>query len=204
MTTKSLLHSSLLDNQYYNSMLVGNEGYEPPLVPIDTYELIQTEILSTNTASVVFDLTSYSSSDYSMLQIRGNAGTTRPNANNDPLRIRYNADGGNNYIQSGLLWDQDYSTRPYGALGSSQVVSAMLVDGKTNTAFVVDIARPFDDDTFKHSKSRSGNMITFKHVSYDTAIWRNTDRINTITIESFTGNSMRANSRFSIYGLRGA
>jgi hypothetical protein len=30
MTTKSLLHSSLLDNQYYNSMLAGNPKYEVP------------------------------------------------------------------------------------------------------------------------------------------------------------------------------
>lgn len=30
MTTKSLLHSSLLDNQYYTSMLVGNQPYQLP------------------------------------------------------------------------------------------------------------------------------------------------------------------------------
>ena len=65
MTTKSLLHSSLLDNQYYTSMLVGNDAYEP-----STEDILAEVVLASSQASVTFSSLDTLAAGYQHLQIR--------------------------------------------------------------------------------------------------------------------------------------
>ena len=65
MTVKSLKHSSLTDNVFYRSMLVGNTAYKP-----SDEDVLAEEILTSSQASVTFSGLDTLAAGYRHLQIR--------------------------------------------------------------------------------------------------------------------------------------
>jgi hypothetical protein len=170
------------------------------------YELISTTILGSAQSSVVFDVSSYTST-YKHLQIRVVTRTDR-GANEDILGIRFNGDTGSNYITHLL-----YGTGSTVASGSSfsggphtYIYSGFTAAGNnTANAFsghVVDLLDPYS--TSKNTTMRqffgqpAGNLV-----GLFSGLWRNTAAVSSITLFPAIGSNFNSTSRFSLYGIKG-
>lgn len=203
MTTKSLLHSSLLDNLYYNSMLVGNTAYEPP-----AFELLQTTDLSSAQAVVSFsNLDTQYASDFTHLQLRMHS-RTDGSSTEESLLITFNGDTASNYA-----WHFHFSngTSQFGNNGLNQTgiyPFATLGGGATAThqaAHIIDILDAFSTNKFSTTRSFAGHNPdphgTGNKVSIGHGVWKNSAAISSISLDSSAAN-WASGSRFSLYGRR--
>ena len=171
-----------------------------------SYDLLETEILTTTTASVTFsDLNSTYGADYQHLQIRF-TGRSNKSGDNDNFQIRINGDSGSNYSAHRLQADgSSFTTSGY----SNQTImyNAGVLPAATSTAnafagAVVDILDPFE--TTKYTTARSFSGSTSKTlVALTSGLWMNTAAVTSIELDVLTGNWITG-SRFSLYGLRSA
>lgn len=203
MSIKSLSHSSLLDNQYYRSMLVGNEAYSPP-----PFELLQTTTLSASQASVTFsNLDTQYSSDFTHLQIRMQS-RTDGGAGEEAVFVNFNGDVGANYAWH--FWFSN-GTGQYGSNGvnTTFIYPFASLGGAATTnyysAHVIDILDAFSTNKFSTTRSISGHNPdphgTGNKVSIGHGVWKNTAAISSITIDNSAANWV-SGSKFSIYGRR--
>ena len=204
MAIKSLSHSSLTDNRFYRSMLVGNTAYEPL---ISDYDLLETETLPSSQATITFNnLTTNYASTYRHLQLRILARTDRTGAHNEPIQLFVN---GSN---SGYNYQQLYGAG--GAPGSTAAAdeSKMLIsEGATSAssvaysfgASVIDIYDAFNSNKHKTFRSLNGYRETnYGIVSLYSGVWRNNAAIDSLLLDPLIGGNFLANSRFSLYGLK--
>lgn len=203
MTTKSLLHSSLLDNLYYNSMLVGNEAYEP-----GAFYHLETVVLSASAASLSFtNLVSTYGSDFTHLQIRG---TSRSNRGSDSgaTGMRFNGDSGTNYTR-GELYTTGTTPTTYYLTGQdftqfSYYLAANASPTSNVTAASVDLLNAFDTSKNTTIRGSFGHYSsTNKVISLTNGLWANTAAIDTIEIfDRFS--TLKPDTRFSLYGWKAA
>jgi hypothetical protein len=170
-----------------------------------TYELIETQILGSDQASITFSSLSTYSATYKHLQIRLAARTTRSGFSGGNVAIRFNADTGTNYAQHGLFG----TTSSRGSFGSSSAnfglagwVAAATATSNQFGASVVDILDPYatKNKTVRSLSGNSGGADT--QVRLMSSAWLDTTSVTSITILGDGGNLV-SGSRFSIYGLRG-
>lgn len=207
MTTKSLLHSSLLDNQYYTSMLAGNTAYEPA----KEFELLQTVDLTSNQASVTMTgLDQFS--NYKNLQLRISARTLR-NSWVDSLLVRVNGDTGGNGVHwittnrySGTLDAEGYS----GQNGIIGFAGTMLTDYAADTnawgLAIVNILNPYDTGTGMHFMEISAGMDDASGrtqvISLGSSSMQNTSPLSELYFTGYSGGfSLKSGSRISLYGI---
>jgi len=176
---------------------------------VPDYELISTNLITTNTSSVTFDVSSLAST-YKHLQIRA---TGRQSASFVLLGVRMrlgspSVDSGSNYAEH-FLKGQNGSVTSYG--GAS--ISAFDVSYDTGAsasanifgAAVIDILDPFS--TTKNTTVRSlagvyAGTGTSHAVTLFSGHWRNTAAVQTIQLIP-AGSNFVSGSRFSIYGIKG-
>jgi hypothetical protein len=176
-------------------------------VALSDYELIETQILGSAQASVVFSSLGTYSSTYKHLQIRATVRTNR-GANEDILGIRFNGDTGSNYVTH-LLYGTGSSVaagETFSGGPSTYIYSAFTAAGSnTANAFsghVVDLLDPYS--TTKNKTIRqlfgqpAGNLV-----GLFSGLWRNTNAISSITLFPAIGTTLNATSRFSLYGTKG-
>jgi hypothetical protein len=166
--------------------------------PAEAYELISTQVLSSTTSSVTF---SSIPQDFKHLQIRFTALASTSNGTRS-LRIRYNNDSGANYnshyiFNSGSLVNSSYSSSS--ALVGYQVWPDPSAAGNS-IVDILDYSSSSKNKTHRYFYGVYGTQI---RVEFGSGLWRNTDAITSFTIEQFTGYSMQAGSRFSLYGIKG-
>jgi hypothetical protein len=189
MTVKSLTRSSLVNNRWYENMLVGNAAYVPP----GTYELIETVIVpSGGQAAVTFsNLNTSYGSIYKHLQIRGvHIGTGGSN------RITFNSDTAGNYSESQLYGDG--ASVPSNGNANTSSIYLGAISTTDQIAFITDILDSFNTSKNKTVRTIAGGGLNGTY--FRSGGWRSTAAINSITITS--PGTFSQNTRISLYGMR--
>jgi hypothetical protein len=175
-----------------------------------TYELIQTQILGSATSSVVFDVSSFSST-YNHLQIRSISKSNFSGSWAEGFDIRFNSDSATNY-SSHLLFGTGSAVQSGSAVSSTAILN-ILTRGAELAAnplvfgpVVVDILDAYSTTKNKTTRAFSGTITgttAQNQVRLSSGLWRNTASITSITITPNSATSWVTGSRFSIYGIKG-
>jgi hypothetical protein len=165
------------------------------------YELIETQILGSSQASVVFSSLATYSSTYKHLQIRVAARSTR-SATTDGIDLRINADTGANYSLH-LLQGTGTAVSSYGEANTNLIYCGDIPAASTTAnsfgALVIDILDCYSTTKNKTAKALSGYTSL---IGLYSGHRRNTESTTSLTVQTRTG-SLATGSRFSLYGIRG-
>jgi hypothetical protein len=180
-------------------------------VAAGSYDLIETYILGSSQASVVFSSLGDYSSTYKHLQIRYTAKSDRSSGDgNDAMIMRLNSDSGSNYNSHILLGDGSSVGSGYesGNLTSMDYSYIAGTGGNISGGYgfgVMDFLDAYSTTKFKTRRALWGNSLggSYKVVGLSSGLWRNTNAISTITFLPRYGTNLVAGSRFSLYGIKG-
>ena len=168
---------------------------------LDSYELIETQILGSNQASITFSNLGDYASTYKHLQIRSVA---KSGTSNSAIFLYFNADEASNYN-----WHSLVGTGSAVESGAAAPFAGIFIAGlppSSVTGFngsVCDILDPYSTTKNTTLRSFAGNVEgEFRGVVLYGGAWRNTAAITSIKLGS-GGGILAANSRFSLYGIRG-
>jgi hypothetical protein len=169
------------------------------------YELIETQILGSNQASVIFSSLGTYSSTYKHLQIRLLGRQTLAAGGQGDIYVRFNADSSSNYARHFLQGNGSTVTSGATANNSFALGGQAPYNNETTGAFggsVIDIL-----DAYSTTKNKTIRALSGSHSSNAPVIqlasghWRNTASITSITLSLF--DIWLTGSRFSLYGLKG-
>jgi hypothetical protein len=185
-------------------MLAGNTK-----VSYGAYDLLETEILTGSQGEITFSSLGDYSSDYKHFQIRIAARSIRSSTSSD-FYLRFNADTGANYAQHYMRGDG--SAMESAALQTSGTQGVRVYQGLTGAtsgtgtyaASVIDILDPFDTNKNTTIRVLTGFTGAINRVLLESGLWMNTDAITSITFDEYYGSSFAADTRISLYGLKGA
>lgn len=182
----SKITSSGLAGDKYNVMTAGNNYYEP----------LASTLVGTATTTVTL---SNIPQGYKDLQIRG---MTLGSVTAQDVKLQFNSDTATNYS---IHYTQGNGTAASAAGLASQTYIEIGITGTTTSpsVFITDILDYTNTNKNKtvrswlgYDNNGSGYAIFFS------GLWRSTAAITSITLTAFSGN-FNANSRFSLYGLKG-
>lgn len=169
----------------------------------NTFEVLETSVLSGNATSVTFsNLNTNYGSTYQHLQIRMATRSDRPTGSNTDINLVINSDTGSNYA-----FHQLYRTTGLGAAGSAsqtriylgptaQPASGTSVFG----SMIVDILDPFE--TTKYTTVRTQGGFATGALMITSGLWMNTNAVASLQIICEPSNNFVQGSRFSLYGMR--
>jgi hypothetical protein len=169
------------------------------------YELIETQILGSNQASVIFSSLGTYSSTYKHLQIRLLGRQTLAAGGQGDIYVRFNADSSSNYARHFLQGNGSTVTSGATANNSFALGGQAPYNNETTGAFggsVIDIL-----DAYSTTKNKTIRALSGSHSSNAPVIqiasghWRNTASITSITLSLF--DIWLTGSRFSLYGIKG-
>jgi hypothetical protein len=166
------------------------------------YELIETQILGSAQASVVFSSLGTYSSTYKHLQIRYVTRAT-VNADRDPIVMRFNADTGSNYAHHQLFTN---GSGPFSEAFTSQTrmrvgeVTGANPSGTIFGASVVDILDPYSTTKNKTVRAFTG---TQSFTALFSGVYLSTSSTTSLTLLPSSASNFVAGSRFSLYGIKG-
>jgi hypothetical protein len=176
-----------------------------------SFDLLESQVLGSTTASVTFSSLSSYASTYQHLQLRILARHT--SSNGYPLSeidLQFNGDTASNYSIHGLVGDGG-SVTSYGATNTTIARIGYFTSAQATTgayaATVLDILDPFETTKYKTLRSLTGVHQSFDGTDPDRAIallsgsWRNTNAVTSLTLFR-TALSFASGSRFSLYGIR--
>lgn len=168
-----------------------------------SFDLLETQVLTSSAASVTFSSLSTYAADYQHLQIRMLTRSSQSVAASGSTGIRFNSVGSGQY-SSHILKGTGSSVLSE-AFTSQDYMFSYLTYGSSATAnafgpWVIDILDPFE--TSKNTTIRSiGGLPEIRLMS---GAWINTSAVTSIEIDMRDGHSFVTGSRFSLYGLRKA
>jgi hypothetical protein len=166
------------------------------------FELISTTLISSNTASVVFDVSSFAST-YKHLQIRATARSGQT-VSGEYINVRLN--GATSYWHHGLEGNGS-SVTSYGASTTSMAMAQVARGDSTASSFgagVIDILDPFSTTKNKTLRGLGGIAISgTTNIALRSGSWASTDAVTSITCLPFSADNWVSGSRFSLYGIRG-
>lgn len=180
---------------------------QPGNLSVLAYDSIATTTVGAGGSSTI----SFSSipSTYKHLQLRYLARDTTGVADITGIVLRFNSDSGSNYTRHYLLSD---GGGPYGGVSGSTtyINGGLVVSGGTAASIfataVIDILDYSDTNKYKTYKVLSGaetNSTSPKgYIDYESALWRSTSAVSSITITLATGNYAQY-SQFALYGIKG-
>jgi hypothetical protein len=201
MPIKRLSQSGLLTFEKYSSMLAGNPGYIPP-----AFELLQSEILTTDTTVVFSNINSTYGSTYKHLQLRMSVRSDRANTG-DILTLTVNNDStAGNYAYHGLSGGTLFgnTTSSWAENQNRYAVTYVQASSDPANAFsgiVMDILDPFITTKFTSFRSFFDGAYD-RQVVLQSMLWKNTAAIDSISLAPGIGTNWKQGSRFSLYGLR--
>jgi hypothetical protein len=173
--------------------LAGSGGVE------GDFELISTTLITSNTPSVTFDVSTLAST-YKHLQIRATARSNQ-SASAEFLNVRFN--GATSYWQHGLEGNGS-SVTSYGSSATSMAMALMANSAATASAFgggVVEILDPFS--TTKNKTVRGFGGLGSTNIALRSGSWSSTSAVTSITCLPFSADNWVSGSRFSLYGIKG-
>jgi len=177
-----------------------------------SFDLLETQVLGSDTASVTFSSLSGYSGTYQHLQLRILTRTNRGGADSDPVILQFNADTGSNYTRHGMGgYNFGGSSGLYTNAGTSQtslfLAEAMPVSSSTANVFgaiVTDILDPFETTKKKTVRSLNGMNAAWSSVELRSGAWLSSSAVSSIVIKPLVGSNLVTGSRFSLYGLKAA
>lgn len=201
MTNKSLLRSSLVNNRWYETMLVGNAGYVPP-----TYEWLQTQALTSAGTITFSNLNSAYAGTYQHLQLRMVVQSTRASSL-DSIRITFNGDTAANYSFHFMQGGNPSTVTSSSGANSSNIFGGYIPGVSNSTSWspsIMDIFDAFETTKNKTTRSLTGQVDpNWQLTTLCSGSWRNTSALNSISIFPEIGPNFSIGSRVSLYGIRG-
>ena len=168
------------------------------------FDLLETTLISTNTASVTFsNLNNYS--DYKHLQLRIAARISQTSSA-DFLYLRFNGDSGANYAYH-LLEGTGSSVGSSGQSSETQVpLARVAVNYSTDNAniFSASVSEILDfSNSSKNTtvRSLSGVSSAFPKIALSSMLWNSTAAVTSFEVYRPSFNLL-AGSRFSLYGIK--
>ena len=170
-----------------------------------SFDLLETTLISTNTASVTFsNLNTYS--DYKHLQIRSTVRGGLAVSGRGEYRLRFNSDSTGPYAEHELFG----SGSSVGSNGDGTVGAGFRrlgIVGSTSTANSY-VAQVIDILDFSNSSKNTTvrifnglNVADVSRVQLASGLWVNTAAVTSITLDS-DGWNFASGSRFSLYGVK--
>lgn len=158
-----------------------------------TYAQIATYTVPSATASYTF--TSIPDT-YTDLVLVGDCLST--NGGGVGLSVQFNSDTGNNYLQVGY-YSNGLGSSSNNSFNSGDKIYVALVDNTERSGFKTDILNYSSTATFKNTLSHGGQL---NYLSGYVGMWKNsTDKINSIKILCDGGSTIKADSKFALYGI---
>lgn len=148
-------------------------------------------------------------STYKHLQMRYIARDTTATNDVSGIVLRFNSDSGTNYTRHYLIGDGS-SASAGAATNSTSIVGGLVVGGgMTASAFaaaIIDVLDYTDTNKYKTYRVLTGNSTnsstTKDYVDFESALWRSTSAVTSITITLPSGNYAQY-SHFALYGIKG-
>jgi hypothetical protein len=171
-----------------------------------SYDLLATQVLVSSAASVTFSSLSTYASTYKHLQIRYTEFYT---ADGFSSTMQFNADTAANYSSHGL-YGQGSSVSSAASTGATYMLYNHFAIGHTSstntrTVGVIDILDAFNTTSNKTIRSFGGQVAPSTNLIFlHSGSWRNTAALTQITLGVNGAPQFAANSRFSLYGIKGA
>lgn len=205
---RSLTRSTLNNEVWYQSMLVGNEAYDP-----SAFDLLETTVLAVDTASVTFsNLNNYSK--YKHLQLRIVGKDSFASSSQSYLWMRFNgvATGlpySHHYLYS---WSDNGTARSIASFGNNQIEIWTALASTTGTNVysgaiidILDFSNANKNTTIQClAGADRGDSGGLANISLTSGFWNNTAAVTSIFLSSGVGGAnLRAGSRFSLYGVKG-
>jgi hypothetical protein len=171
------------------------------------FEQIATTVLGSATSSVTFDVTGLGST-YKHLQLRFVARSNRSESDTYAY-LRFNSDTTANYSSHRLFGNG--STVASGNFTGSYpngIIEPSFTAGSSPANIfgsgVIDILDPFSSSKNKTTRSLSGyrDGVNDPRIHLMSGNWRSTSVVTSVTMTDIFG-SFIANSRFSLYGIKG-
>lgn len=191
----SAARSLVSGKKWYRNISAGNPLYSE-------MELISTTVVgSGGVSSVTF---SSIPSSFKHLQVRYTGRSTLA-AGVDNLAFTFNGDSGSNYSSHSLYGDgagvySNAFTSNVAMYIPSQFAAGSVTAGSFSSG-VIDILDYTSTSKNKTTRTLNGYMGTSGLVSLVSSCWRSTSAITSITF--VTSANLAANSRFSLYGIKG-
>jgi hypothetical protein len=173
-----------------------------------TYELIETAIVSgSSTSSVVFSNLGNYSSTYKHLQVRLVARAGRA-LQNEPLYMSFNGVGGTSYATHAIAGNgSGFFVEGYASLSSIErvgIIAGSTAETNNFGATVIDILDAFSTTKKKTTRALGGVApASGAIVGLYSGLFNSTASTTSLTFTNFSGTAFLANSRFSLYGIRG-
>ena len=164
------------------------------------YELISTSLITTNTASIVFDVSTFGST-YKHLQIRYAGRSTRADQDS-VIDVKFNSTSTsyrNHYLQGNGSTASSSTATERWIFGIAAANASANIFGSG----VIDILDPFSSS--KNTTVRTLNGIytgSYNRIFLQSLGWFDTATVTSITLADGFG-SFVAGSRFSLYGIKG-
>jgi len=168
-------------------------------------EPIATNLLSSGVADFTF---TNIPQGYKHLQIRFIARTARASFQDDNMAMQLNGDTGTNYAYHQLSGEGSAASASAVTTNADMRVGRLTAATANAANFgvgVIDILDYSNVNKFKTLRTLSGNEFNGSGtITLFSGLWQNTAGITSIRLFSQTGsNNLQANSRFSLYGIRG-
>lgn len=174
-------------------------------VAAGSFDLLETQVLSSSAASVTFSGLSAYAADYQHLQIRAVARTNRA-ANGDTGNLAINgittSSYGRHYLQgngstvsSDAILSQPNSNNLYALVGNNATAN-------TFTGIVIDILDPFENTKSTTYRALSGQAANENLIRLGSGSRYTAESVTSITLSAI--GSFVQYSRFSLYGVKGS
>ena len=170
---------------------------------LGSYDLLETYILGSSQASVVFSSLGTYSSTYKHLQIRHT--NRRDTTDAGTLLLTFNGVSGTSYASHRLIANgssvssDGFTSRANlfaGAVTGSNAAASSFAAG------VVDILDPFETSKNTTTRTLTGLTAGASFVILQSGVFLSTASITSISLAADVGNLV-ADSRFSLYGIKG-
>lgn len=167
-----------------------------------SYELIESNVLGSNAASVTF---SSIPSTYKHLQLRIVARGAIASSY-EQLNMRFNSDTGTNYSWHWIYGDGSSVTSSTNGPNQSEMrigqTAGNTTTANTFSAEIVDVLDYANASKYKTIKTLSGKPTTNNFIELNSGNWRSTSAVTSVTLFASGGNLLTG-SRFSLYGIKG-
>jgi hypothetical protein len=172
-----------------------------------SFDLLETQVLTGNTASITFSSLSTYASTYQHLQLRYTARVTENIGGAGTFYLNVNSDTGSNYARHFLRGNG--SSVVTASLTSTNAPDIGYTAGSESaanifSAGVIDILDPFETTKYKTMRTSSGLVSGYKEVWLSSLLWQNTNALSSISLETYGSHSFVQYSRFSLYGIKAA
>ena len=176
-------------------------------VAASDFVLLESQVLGSATASVTFSGLATYASTYKNLQLRYVMRSTRAGVAFSNGAMRLNGDTGSNYNAHYLVGNGSSVSSGFVSSATSMLIGNQPGGTFTTDAFaagVFDIVDPFNSNKNTTVRCLSGHIGNDTALSLQSGLWRNTASLTSITVLNWDGANLAANSRFSLYGIKGA